>query len=588
MEKSWFIFQDDHHLGPFSTSEIRELLDQNEISRQAPLWKEGIDDWYPLEHYSDFAVKVEIEEAHTDPVVDDFPELPDLPDIPEVPDTPIKRPNVAVKEAITSISDFKELDFADDAEEIEQDEESEDLPELPDLPAVPEEVELVTLTLPVEVTKVPVAQKQKSETVKSKKVQQEANLEQVSTSDNVTEEILVKEVKLPPVENIVEEKSIKDGDIFLDEETIDKVDKVDKDNTADEQALDWNEIDQEKVRSKFNWKLWIAASICFITIVGTYNIFNFSSVSKDIHKGLLASQVEEILEIRSHSFSKNFQVKVFVSKNNKELILATNLPHEAKAYLTLSSVSKRVIGKGEVVVSANSKIQNGMAKFTKLSLIKGEKFLPGEYYVKVSTVPTGIREKVAKFLSSKLHIDILSPNQTHRYRGKDFIFQGTKEEFSHRLKAYFEKALEKKKTPYKDQLEKYRTFSQLSSRIFKMYQEVITAIRKGKDIESFELLYTKEAGPILQSLILDTHRLFKKFELSDPSVSSSYERVLEVGKKIGEMASDMVTMTQKKKRLRKKSRERLIKLFKKRSKYLSIEASGLAKDTEKLLKNLKL
>ena len=584
MEKTWFIFQEDHHLGPFSTSEIQELLEQEKISLQVPLWKEGIDDWYPLEHYTDFTETVVDEVVEV--VVEEYVELAlEEEEFPVLPDLPVVLNEVQVEEHVeppVSVAAFEEFEFADEKINIVEVE----LPDLPDFSDLPEDHEQK------EVIKAPetITAQEVIAPVISKKVIKEVEkvvtpVNKVSVKESSVDKLIFEEI-IPSSEGLAEQE-IKTPSHGAEDRLDDYQEEI-LSKEVDDSSLVWEELDQKKSYSKFNIKLWAAASICFLTVLGTYYILNNSSVSKDAYEGLLASQVEKISDIRSLSFSKSFQVKVFVSKNNKELILATNLPHEAKAYLTLSSVKKRVIGNGVVVVSANSIIKNGIAKFSKLSLVKGEKFLPGEYYVKVSTVPTGVKEKISKFLSTKINLDFFKPSKTHRFRGKDFIFQGTKEEFSFRLKAYFEKALEKKKTPYKDQLEKYRTFSQMSIRIFKIYEEVITSIRKGKDIESFELLYTKEAGPILQSLILDTHALFKKFELSNPSVSSSYEEVLEIGKKIGEMASDMVTMTQKKKRLRRKSRERLIKLFDKRSHYLYLEASGKAKDTEKLLNNLKL
>jgi hypothetical protein len=612
MEKSWFIFQEDHHLGPFSTSEIQELLEQEKINYQAPLWKEGIDDWYPLEHYSDFSrdpveemIVIPTEESELfEEEFESLPDLPELPDLPVINTQETPKSNESINEALEApkivVSAFEELEFSDPKEDsgpiVDTVSELTELPELPELPDLPPEVEVKV------VEKIPPKKNLKKivkEVVERKEPIKKPSIKVSSVEDLTFEEVETPEVHIekaleyeqPVVENpLVEQPSrnIVEEESVLDEELSSEVSIKEPQSIDEDSDLDWNEIEKDKVSNKFNLKLWVAASICFITIVSTFYFLSHKSVSQSSYKGLLASQVEKISEIRSNSFSKNFQVKVFVSKDNKELVLATNLPHEAKAYLTLSSVEKRVIGTGEVVVSANSTIRNGVARFSKLSLIKGEKFLPGEYYVKVSTVPVGIREKVIKFLSSKLHLSFLTPSETHRFRGKDFIFQGTKEEFSHRLKNYFEKALEKKKIPYKDQVEKYRTFSQMSLRIFRIYEEVITSIRKGKDIESFELLYAKEAGPILQSVILDTHSLFKKYELSEPSISSTYEEVLEIGKKVGEMASDMVTMTQKKKRLRKKSRERLIKLFEKRSRYLSLEASGKAKDTQRLLENLKL
>ncbi|OUR99938.1 hypothetical protein A9Q84_02600 [Halobacteriovorax marinus] len=534
MEKSWFIFQQDHHLGPFSTFEIEQMLEAGKIDRQIPLWREGIDDWYPLDQFDDFnheAPEVVVEEVL-------------LPDLPQLPDLPIETPDEAPLEVLEEAPEVFEM---------------ESLPEIPDLPEVPIEIEAPVLPVaPVEEFIEPIVE-----------LELEPEPEPVKVPEAVVE---------PEAEPVIGPEPEVEPAPVIENKVSAKV----------EDDFSWDDIEPREKKPGFNFKLWFGSAACLLVLMlSSYLIFKSTNLEVDL-KGFSALKIEEIDEVKSRAFNGQVQAKVFISKDSKGFLLATNIPHQAKAYLTLTSVEKRLLGRGNIVVTGKSQIINGVARFNKLRIVKGEKFFPGEYYVQLLTVPVGVKERLSKFLTKKLKVDFIKPAEQYRYRGKSLIYNGTIEEFNSKLAVYFDKLLKKKKISYKDRLEKYRTFEQISSRVYKIYEEVLTAIRRGKDIESFELLYAKQAGPILQSLILDTHKLYKKYELSNPLLSKKYEEVLELGKSIGEMASDMVTMTQKNKRLRKKSRTRLLKLFSKRSKFLSADANKKAKIVELEIKNLKL
>ena len=71
--KIWFLFKDNHHIGPFTALEIKERFDRGEISSNIPVWKEGEPEWVPLANQSELASFVMPSEAF---------ELPPLPPLP--------------------------------------------------------------------------------------------------------------------------------------------------------------------------------------------------------------------------------------------------------------------------------------------------------------------------------------------------------------------------------------------------------------------------------------------------------------------------------------------------------------------------
>ncbi|PIK16115.1 GYF domain-containing protein [Halobacteriovorax sp. JY17] len=535
MEKTWFIFQSDHHLGPFSTEEVREMLQNGKVDDEVPLWKEGVDDWYPLKEFQEFK-----------PVETLIDPPSDLPDLPQLPDLPIVE------------------DFA--LEEIIE------LPAVPELPSIPSEEVLLEV------------------------VAEESIEEELPDFPEIPFEIQEEEEALPEFPEIVEVVEIVEV-----AETISAIEPVieaepaplfiPKPDSIDEEEAEediWLEIEAEVEKKPFNYKLITAVASCFIILILSGYLIYQSTQSYVNLEDFSAITIDRIGEVRKAPFVNNVQAEIFMSKDSKELILAANIKHKSKVYLTLTSVQDKVLAEEKVVATAMGMLINGVAKFPEVKIVKGDHFASGEYYVQLLAIPTGVEQRAFKYLYSKLSLGLLKPAEQLRFRGKSLIFPGTREDFDKNLSQFKKKNLIEKKKPYTHILEGYKTFSMLSTKIYKTYEDVLTSIRRGKEIESFEILYSKNIGPVLQGLILETHKQYKEFEVSDPIIARKFEELLEQGKRIGEMSSDMVTMTKKVNRLRKKNRERLMKLFIKRSLFLQETSKAKAHETGLELKNLKL
>ncbi|NDH91467.1 MAG: DUF4339 domain-containing protein [Flavobacteriia bacterium] len=57
MEENWFIFKEDHHLGPFTADTLLTMLEEREVSENVLVWKEGFDAWLPAlvgEHHAGY------------------------------------------------------------------------------------------------------------------------------------------------------------------------------------------------------------------------------------------------------------------------------------------------------------------------------------------------------------------------------------------------------------------------------------------------------------------------------------------------------------------------------------------------------
>jgi len=98
MNKVWFVFIGQHHIGPFSKEEVHELYLKGEVKDSSLVWKEGHKDWQPLFKTEEFLFIFEtpiksfsVDELSTQ---DDFP--PPLPvevfKKPEVKKLPVQKP----------------------------------------------------------------------------------------------------------------------------------------------------------------------------------------------------------------------------------------------------------------------------------------------------------------------------------------------------------------------------------------------------------------------------------------------------------------------------------------------------------------
>jgi UDP-glucose 4-epimerase len=82
-----------------------------------------------------------------------------------------------------------------------------------------------------------------------------------------------------------------------------------------------------------------------------------------------------------------------------------------------------------------------------------------------------------------------------------------------------------------------------------IYNNILGRITRGKSMYLFEKRYNKEVGPYLRDLILDTNKVHLSIINLAPKESKAYEEIMNFGKDVGFIASEMVTKTRKIRRL---------------------------------------
>lgn len=155
--KIWFLFKDNHHIGPFSTQEVKEKFDAGEFSTSIPVWREGDPQWIPLANQTELASFV---------IPTEIVELPPLPPLPDevyedtVPgQDPFPSPSEeSMAQEIAAVENIDPVDIDGKLETLEKElpKESVDTDSFwaPDLNEAPEQPEEVPYEEPVFETEV--------------------------------------------------------------------------------------------------------------------------------------------------------------------------------------------------------------------------------------------------------------------------------------------------------------------------------------------------------------------------------------------------------------------------------------------------
>ncbi len=119
IEKVWYIFKYDHHVGPYDFDELQMLVEYDDVDRSTLIWKEGLKGWISVENSGIFT----------------FPkELPPLPD------------DALLSSSVESSSQSQyQSEIIEEIAEVYDTVESEfDIPNIPDISEIPsDEIKII-------------------------------------------------------------------------------------------------------------------------------------------------------------------------------------------------------------------------------------------------------------------------------------------------------------------------------------------------------------------------------------------------------------------------------------------------------------
>lgn len=306
----------------------------------------------------------------------------------------------------------------------------------------------------------------------------------------------------------------------------------------------------------------IFAAVLFSFILGRYVLLQQDSAISLRIKGLMPIYLEK-LEMTATKNSPHLEVALTLSLDASTIWGSTNFGGKVSSDLFLNSIPGRVLGTKEVAIHLNGDFINHVAKFNKMTLINGEKFVPGEY--KFHVVSKSIHFLNRTFSSLEKIEFFKKFNKSFVYDGVALIYSGTPREFEKKIHDFTTIIETEQLKPLQDKLESMQTFESIINSTSQNYLMELETTKSGKGISAFETKFTNEISPLLQSLMTKaieatSNPLFSEEKMGANSIATYKEQIL-IGKQIGELASDMITKTEKYKLLTDDNKRLLRKEF---------------------------
>ncbi len=560
-EKHWFIFRGDHHLGPFTFEEILDKVKLAEIDDDELTWCEGNQDWLPVNEQPAIKRALQTEESHQH----DLEKSQKLRQAAlesklqeqlvaqqhaqeEIKKEEIKKEEIKKEEARR----LQELALQKQKEQVP--------PELPQKNTDPNFAEDGPPPLPP----LPIDDQSFQDEVESNL---EEGIEEESAPSALTEMMMENANLGEDLQVFTFVESSSDGDSY---EENDQEKNVEEDKTGEfTVSTDTQEQGLSGLRLYGAVALTLIGLGLFVylimqTITDKRQLYNVAGRDKDA-----------LYNVMKRPFKGVPIHRMRPTKDLNSLWLATNFPDEAVLYMTLKIVPGRFIGNGLVEVQAQAQLKGGAALFDELEVLKGDTLHIGEYSYEIKGKRVGLKGKLSEALGQK---SLLKDVQFIRKKDQEFVLKGKlllspygQDKFEAKLvehQQYIQKTVIR---PLKDRLERYKTFMGLLDRMGRLYQNTMGRITKGKSIYLFENRYNEEVGPFLRDLIIDNNRLQLSLLNLEPDDSKAYGELMNYGKDIGIVASEMVTKTRKYRTLGKKRTLWLLDYFSKKVEDLRLQ-----------------
>lgn len=334
------------------------------------------------------------------------------------------------------------------------------------------------------------------------------------------------------------------------------------------------EIFQEKSSSaRSNAPKFIFASLValFVVVLGWFYMNERTSSIQIRIKGMMPVYVEKLQEVATQK-TPSLSMTMALSLDGKTLYASTNKEGEILSIIKMKSIPKRSLGTEDVEILVRGVIRDHLGEYGRMQLTKGPQFVPGEYEIDFTGRKLHFLNRKFKFLNDISFFKKL--NTTYQYNTSALIYAGTPREFEKKLLEYKETIVNEKLKPFNEKLERIQTLGSMLNKTMEDYLLALGQMKKPKDASLFEKQYMKEVSPIVQSLVVAANEIAKKSEAFDESPASSigsYKNQVQLGKQLGEMASDMITETAKQKKLTEVEKKALHAKFETRYKFIKAQ-----------------
>lgn len=293
-----------------------------------------------------------------------------------------------------------------------------------------------------------------------------------------------------------------------------------------------------------------------VIIIGAFIIYQ-NSRTPDLHIKGVSPVNREQLENQLSVDNRNLSFAFALSMDKGNLWVATNQSDNLSVTIDLKSIAGRLLGddKGEEIhVRLQGMVNNHIGHFTSMRIMKGTNFLPGEYNVH-------IKGKKIHWINQYFKLDYISLNQEFTYEFKSLIYSGNAKEFERKILERQLEKIGKVIKPWQDKMESFITLRSLLEKTMEHFIFNVEKCKDGKSFSGFEKDYTTNVSPILQALVFSTNTDLDK----EPDFKTYNTAIVDIGKKMGVLASEIITHTTRLKKIDYKMKTNLREKFQKKS-----------------------
>lgn len=336
-------------------------------------------------------------------------------------------------------------------------------------------------------------------------------------------------------------------------------------------------------KNKWSWinKKWSLALVVFVFIgFGIYlSLKGFTSVPKSLYiRGLNPSNLERLEEVVqrpkvSLTGESDQRVDLALTVNGKEIWLASNISDEAVLQMTLTSKPNRILSNQEVIVESRAKLTNHQARFSKMRMLKGTAFVPGEYAFKIKMKKIHFINTFIPTLQSLGFFAALNTDEV--LTGDAIIYSGSKTDFEYRLIEYRKEMLSSVVRPFEEKLEKVTTLREIVNKTNDSLALIFEKKAPQKEMKDFEAFFIKEISPMLQTIVND-------------SLDKNETEIVEAAKNFGESVTELMTYVEKQKKWaasQKDDADKSLKRLKSQSLFLEIQMKKIEAEIKKIKEN---
>lgn len=538
MEVHWFIFKKNYHQGPFSIQQMKKMMEEGGLTDSDLVWKEGQQNWSAVKNCPDLFQQISDEMNKSE--------------IRSLEEDDFEGPSLSEDELLNHTPELEEVDWNFSLQELKE-QSSENI-----------------------VSEFAFENREDNKTPKL--------AERFSTLED---EEFYHEVPLS--ENLIQKGLEQQRDTSSELEDLRELPKLNLPPIPELEA---------EIQSKLgkNRSSWVNLLVKIILIFGLFGAlasvaiyigkpYLDSSTYRD-YRGVKLRDQHQLASIAQIPLDKGPVVRYALTTNKKSLLGASNRSGEADILIIGESKDKQVLSEHPIKFRAQAKLKKRKIEIIDLTFTQNSEFVPGFYQIKTRGVDHSI---LGKILHSMQEAGFFNFLPFVRHYKKEFEFSGpyyvgdlSKRQYLKKLKAYWSGIEKRKGRPFKDLLQKVKTFRGLVEKIDIIFTRSLS-IKKRK-AQAFENKYAFQVAPILQKLIIDHHEKGQSEGPIDQGLREYYRELVDYGKEIGLLASEMALYMRNRPKLNYSNRASKEKMFKQRVEELLSSGNQTYLEIEKGLK----